>query len=256
MALRRTVTYFLSIFIVGSISAQVVNGKYDKLEKLYHKGRFESCLFKADNYTFKEKTSDDAEPYLYMAMCFLELSQSEDELIREDYRNGMRQAIRFTAKFVRKDKEDELYTDNLAFINLMKEEQNKVIKAEFDKKDYRGAASAAKLYNQLNLKEDPLLLYFEGANEMLSNNVTQGRRDMEKAIILINEQLDNGSLKTDKLVNSVIVDAFLKYSELLVTENQLKQAEDCLLLGLKVYPNNGYLKVQKNLIVKKTQDSP
>ena len=74
--------YFLfsvvCIFSFSHLQSQVVGGSYEKLAKLYNLGKYETCLYKAEDLTFKEDSKKDPEPYLYMAMCFIELSNSTE----------------------------------------------------------------------------------------------------------------------------------------------------------------------------------
>jgi hypothetical protein len=169
-------------FSCSNIFAQVVGGTDEKLAKLYNSGKYESCLFKADGLTLKEGTSNDPEPYLYAAMCFFELSKSEDPIIREDYKDGVKQAIKYANKFAKKDKENELYSANIEFINTLKEVQYTEVKGFFDAEDYKKAATSAKFYDKLNKEEDFLILYFVGICEILSKNVTQGNRSIDEAL--------------------------------------------------------------------------
>jgi hypothetical protein len=239
------------VFFTDMLLGQVAGGTYEKLAKLYNQGKYESCLFKADKYTYDEESSIDAEPYLYVAMCFYQLSISEDPVLREDYKDGFKQAIKYATKFIKKDKEGELYEQNFDFINILKDELKKEIKAQFDKGDYRKVATTAKLFDKLNRKEDILLLYYIGMNEMMSNNVSQGSRDLDDAKSKLDEMLNAKTFQTDAASKSLAIDGFLKYSEFLINQNQLKEAADLLNYGLKLFPNDGYLKVQFNVVNQK-----
>ena len=90
-------------------------------------------------------------------------------------------------------------------------EVTKLIKAELNDNDYRKAAVAAKLYNKLNSSEDFTLNYFIGMCEILSNNLSQGLKNMEEASDLLDELLKNGQFKVDKKIKSIVIDGFLKY---------------------------------------------
>lgn len=248
--MRISIISFFIILLVTKGFSQVIGGTNEKLAKLYNQGKYESCLFKADNLTYKEGSSRDPEPYLYMALCFYELSQSEDEFIREDYKDGLKQAIKYAAKFTKKDKDKELYNSNLDFIEKLRGEQKKKIKQELNNNKYRKAASSAKLYNQLNIENDFAIIYLIGMCEMLSNNYSQGPRNMEKGKEKLDEMLENGTFKPDPKIKPLLIDVFLKYSEFLVNDNKAVEAEKILAFALKLFPNDGYIKVQYNLIKK------
>lgn len=245
---------FISVFSISStLLAQVKGGYNDKLEKLYTSGKYESCLFKADNMTYKESTSRDPEPYLYIAMCFYQLSKSGDPIIAEDYADGERQAIKYTAKFIRKDKDGEMYDDNLEFIDLLKEIQFKKVRKYFDEENYRKAASEAKQYNSLNREVDLTVTYFIGACQLMSNNYSQGQKNIEESSEQLKTLAKSGSIKIDKIFKPLISSVFLKYSEFLVSENNIEGAAKELKLGLKIIPNDGFLKIQSNMISKKLE---
>jgi len=239
---------FLFICIYQNANTQVVGGTYEKLAKLYNQGKYENCLFKADNLTYKPESTNDAEPYLYIAMCFYQLSLSEDPIIQEDYSDGVKQAIKYAARFIKKDKEGVMYTENIEFINLLKEIQKNEIKTLFDKGEYRKAATSAKLFDKLNKDEDLVLLYFIGINGVMSNNLTQGTRDIEEATTKLNEVFSKGTYKTDPFINTFAISGFLKYSEYMVNQGNVADALKQLEMALKIYPNDGYLKLQYNVI--------
>ena len=238
-------------FSLTNLHSQVVGGRDDKLAKLYNSGKYESCLIKAEGITLKEGTLNDPEPYLYVAMCFFELSKSEDPIIREDYKDGFKQAIKYANKFAKKDKENEFYSANIEFINTLKEVQYNEVKGFFDAEDYKKAATSAKFYDKLNKDEDLLILYFVGICETLSKNVTQGTRSIDEAKTSLQTQLKSGTVKVDSKFKPLISSGFMKYSEYLVDQNQLKEASACLEFALKILPNDGFLKIQSNMINKK-----
>ncbi len=231
-----------------SVNAQVIGGEYDKLAKLYEEGKFESCLLKADNYTYKEENARDAEPYLYMAMCFLELSKSGDPDIQADYANGVKEAVKNAQKFVKKDKEDLLYTKNLDFIKQLKQIVYDDTKKLFDSKNYSKAAVSAKSYNGLNRTEDPFVLHFIGTCYFLSNNLSGGLKANEDAKIAFKAQQKSKSIKYDKIFNPLAVDSFLKLSEYYIGQDNIKSAQAELQLGKELFPDNGYITMQLKMV--------
>jgi len=245
---------FLSLLgfaITTNIIAQVVESEYKKLAQLYNQGKYESCLIKADNYTYKEENSMDAEPYLYVAMCYYQLSISEDPIIKEDYKDGFKQALKYTAKFVKKDKEGKLYDENIEFVNLLKAELNKEINTQFEKGDYRKVSVTARQLEKLNRETDFGLLYFIGMNEIMSNNQSQGVKSMEQAKLELMQKFKNQSLNIEANTKSLLISGFLKYSEFLAAKGNLKEASDNLSYGLKLFPEDGYLKMQYNAVNQK-----
>lgn len=239
----------LSLYLfASSLSAQVNGGEYVKLAELYNTGKYERCFFKADDYTYKEDYSKDAEPYLYISMCLLELSKSEDPDIQEDYKGAVKQSIKYAAKFVSKDKKDELYSINIDYIISLKKIQKDVIKKDFYEGSYRKAGSGAKMYNKLNKEKDVLIQYFVGVNEVLSKNLSQGERNMDAAEKLIKEKMLAGELKVDKNMKSLFIDAFMKYTETMINDENKEKAGHVISFAKDIFPNDGYIKVQHNVI--------
>ena len=74
---------------------------------------------------------------------------------------------------------------------------------------------------------------------------------MAEARTQLAEQVINNTVKVDPIVKSLIIDGFLKYSMQLVNEKRKKDAEAVITLGKKVFPNDGYISVQYNMIVGK-----
>ncbi|MFA6402403.1 MAG: hypothetical protein WCX31_12395 [Salinivirgaceae bacterium] len=250
--MRKLICLCLLGFTISSSSiAQEVKSEYKKLAQLYSQGKYESCLLKADNYTYKEDNAIDAEPYLYVAMCYYQLSISEDPIIKEDYKDGYKQALKYAAKFVKKDKEGKLYEENIEFINLLKVELNKEITTQFEKADYRKVIVAAKQLDKLNREPDYGLLYFTGINEIMSNNQSQGAKSMEQAKNKLQEMIKNQSITFNSDTKSWLISGFLKYSEFLINKGTLKEASDVLLFGFKLFPDDGYLKLQSNAVNQK-----
>jgi len=167
--MKNAVKYSAFIFITFlyyQLSGQVIDGKFEKLAKLYISSKFEGCFDKAESYTLSDKTKKDAEPYLYISMCMVEFSESDDEFIQEEFRNAKKQAVKYAWKFVKKDKNDELYVQNIEFINRLKKIQKSEIKANINDANYRKAASAMKAYGQLNKEKDILVQLFTGICEV------------------------------------------------------------------------------------------
>jgi len=248
MRFQKIIVLFPFLFASIVANSQVTGGSNTKLESLYNEGKYENCLLKADGLSYKEDYSKDPEPYLYISMCFYQLSMSEDPDIKEDYKDAFKDAVKNAAKFVKKDKKDELYSQNIEFINLLKEGQVKRIKNDFDKKIYSKAAVSSKMYDRLNRNEDATVLYLAGVNEVLSNNLSQGTNDIETAKDKLNQLIKDGTFKVDAKIKSLVIDAFLAYSQFLISEEKMADAKECINLAMKLFPNDGYIKVQHNLI--------
>lgn len=251
LILRLSIIVTTIVFFVNtSISQQVIGGTYTKLQEVYNKGKYEQCLLKADNYTYKEDYSRDAEPYLYLSMCFYKLYTSDDPDIQYDYQNGLKEAVRYAIKFNQKDKKDELYSKNIEYIKLIKTELYKDAKGFFESGSYSKAATSGKNYNRLNRETDPCIDFFVGITTVLAKNQSAGEQLINDAKEAFKAKQKAGNVVVDAIFKSLIVDSVLKYSEILVQENKLAEAKDCLETGKLLFPENGYINVQLNMVNK------
>ncbi len=242
----------LCIMLCAGTFAQVKGGHNTKLSKLYTSGKYEICLFKAEDMCADQAAGREAEPHLYAAMCYVKLYESSDPEVAADYKDGMRQAVKYTQKFIRKDIEGELVAQNTDFIDLIKKHVKAEIKTNFDKGNYSKAAAAAKNYEKLYHKTDYLFMYYSGILKCMSNNETQGVHEMSDARAKLSEKIvNNEPIKADPIVKSLIVDGIMKYTQDLLNEKRKKDAEAVITLANKIFPNDGYITVQYNMIVGK-----
>jgi len=239
------------VFFCTNLLAQVKGGHNLKLAKLYTSGKYEICLFKAEDLCNDPAAGRESEPYLYAAMCYIKLYESSDPEVAADYKDGMRQAVKYTTKFVRKDTDGEIYNQNTDFIDIIKKHLQKEIKEFLSSENYLKASNSARNYEKLGHTTDYLFLYYSGMLKCMANNSVQGEHDMAEARTQLADQIINGTVKVDPIVKNLIVDGFLKYSQQLIAEKRKSDAEAVITLGNKLFPGNGYITVQYNMIVGK-----
>lgn len=111
--------------------------EYEDLFVLFLDEDFDKCLDKAEKYTLSDKTKKDPLPYLYMTMCFYEMSL--DQEYAEDYPKAFQDAVKYAYKYRIKDKPgdyfhefDDFWTD-FKYV-LIEEAEN-----YFEAADYRKA---------------------------------------------------------------------------------------------------------------------
>lgn len=242
-------SFLTSIMLIAglSASAQVKGGHNTKLAKMYNSGKYELCLFKADDLCNDPAAGRESEPYLYAAMCMVKLYESDDPDVRADYKDGMRQAVKYAQKFVRKD-DGEIYAQNQEFLDMLRKSKRDEIKKFFDNKQYSKAAAEAKNYAKLSRNTDYSFLYFTGICHNLSNNSVQGEHDMDEARENLKEQIVNNTVKFDPIVKGLISNGIFTYSQSLNSEGKKKEAIDVITLGKKLFPNDGYITVQYNML--------
>lgn len=80
---------------------------YEDLLVLYVDEKFEKCIDKAEGYTTNDNTKKDPLPFLYISMCYHEMSKQEKFLA--DYPKASREAMKWAEKYRRKDKDLEFF---------------------------------------------------------------------------------------------------------------------------------------------------
>lgn len=239
----------LSFFIFNFSFSQVVGSKFEKLKKLYNQQRYEDCLYKADNYTYKDKTRRDPEPYLYMAMCYYQISLMDDPDIQEDYPKPLHNAIKNLIKFKRKDKKDEYYTKNIDFINKIANIILDEAKKYYKDKNYRKASTSYKNYSKL-FPKDNNIKFMVGACYMMENNYSEGQMFISNAIDKIKENYNKEkSLKNSKTL-PILENAFILYTNYLVNDKRIDSAQATISIAKDYFPNSGNIKIQYNVINK------
>ena len=106
----------LSVFTVAvTIGAFAQKHVYEDLLKLYVDEKYEACLSKAEGYTMGEETKKDPLPYLYMSMCFYEMSKIEKYTAMEEFKKCDRDALKYAEKYRKKDKNREFFENYADF---------------------------------------------------------------------------------------------------------------------------------------------
>ncbi len=95
------------LLINGALRAQ--KHVYEDLLVLYVDEKYEKCIFKAEGYTLNDATKRDALPFLYVSMCYHEMSKLDQ--YTADYPKASRDAMKWAEKYRRKDKDLEFWSN-------------------------------------------------------------------------------------------------------------------------------------------------
>jgi hypothetical protein len=95
------------------LSAHAQKQPYEDLLVKYVDEKYEDCLAKALNYTEKDDTKKDPLPFLYVSMCYYEMSKIEKYRSMEEYKKCDKDAVKYAEKYRKKDKNKEFF-DNYA----------------------------------------------------------------------------------------------------------------------------------------------
>ena len=233
-----------TFFLAPSISeAQVQGGTHQKLFDLYVMGDYEKCVMKAEALTEKDNYKRESEPYLYMAMCLIEIADDPDLRDLEPFEKATKDALKSGAKFVKKDiklkekGEPYLYDDNYDFIQKLKFIGIQEAKAELAQNDYRKAVYYYKLALQLD-ENDPSVRMIKGTCDILSRNTKEGNLEVEKALEEYNALAKSSGFEPTQYNEMAFEDGFIYYTNYLIEKNQIGKAQEVMELARTLAPKN------------------
>ncbi len=191
-----------SAFYVAPSFAQTDN-EYDDLLELFVDEKYERLLYKAEDYTLKDKTKKDPLPYLYLSMAFYELSKLEEK--QEEFPKAFKNALKYAGKFVKKDKKMNYVTDSEDYFadlrkDAMEEAENQMINEKWTK-----AKGSYKYLVNLDPKDPGAKLYMAFATFKM-RSVREATTMMDEAIAILDERdlSTLGSEQKSLLKNAII----------------------------------------------------
>tara|TARA_B100000508_G_scaffold140088_1_gene140089 strand:- start:10727 stop:11473 length:747 start_codon:yes stop_codon:yes gene_type:complete len=134
IAMKKLLTLFFTVFIATTFYAQ---GDYQDLLIIKADGDWEQLIKKAERYTMKGSTEDDAVPYYYLAYGLYKISFIGDR--DEEYDNAFKDALTAIGKMLKKDETGEVQEKYAEFINEIKMNLLELIQNEFGNDEYRRA---------------------------------------------------------------------------------------------------------------------
>lgn len=217
-------TFSLLVLATFSINAQVVGGELQKLFDLYAVEKYETCLEKAIQYTENDKTRRSPEAYLYAAMCFHHIHENINDFDELFYEKALYDAMKYAAKFRKKDKSGEMYANNLDFFeDLAKTCINEANSFYFDD-NFRKAAGVFRKIHKF-LPEDSGLLYMVAVCQIRSRNLGEGTRNMTMALDSLKVRYADPDYEPMELTEKILIRAFIDYSTYLSESGMKDSAE-------------------------------
>lgn len=225
-------------------NAQVKGGDpmFDKLFDLFVLEKYEDCAYKAENYTLKEKYRRAPEPYLYLSMCFFQISKTDYDV--EDYKDPLKDALKYAYKFRKKDKDTAVYNENKAYFNTLKAAGIVRVRSYYDDQKYRKSSYFCNSILKFD-KDNDHIRFPKGVYDLLSRN-SQGARDIGIAVKNLRKKYNDPEYKPDKVSESLLIEGFVVYSEYLYQLEQLDSAKATIIMAKELIPDNRDLKNQYN----------
>jgi hypothetical protein len=237
-SIKQLLTLFLFSIITSSLSAQVVGGMNFKLEKIYMAEKYEDVAYKGMNMIENDKYKKDPEIYLYISMAWYEISQMNDEKMQEEYPKALRDAFKYAAKFVKKDRDGVWYEDNADFFEDLKK-AGIADAAEYidNPKKLRVAVSNYK-YMTKAMPDDWNLLFFKGVLEQTNRNTGQAERDIQLAMTNLVQLYANPKYRPSKASKPILEDGFMRWTDIMLEQNYADSAKKTMNWAVQFFPDS------------------
>jgi|AntAceMinimDraft_17_1070374.scaffolds.fasta_scaffold00250_14 hypothetical protein len=227
--------------------------KFEKLENLYMDEKYEDCIYKAEKYTYNDKTKRYPEPYLYLSMSYYEISLMDEPSIKEDYPKAFKNALKYAAKFRKKDKKNESYNQEQSYFNKLKKAAVEQAQNYYKDKNYRKASYTFKQIMKFDF-DDYNVMFAKGVCDALSNNESQAEMSIDTSMTHLYKNYENPNYKSNKITEPVIIDAFILYSDYLNKKNKSDSAKATISIAKKFLASDSKIKKQYDkLFIPKTE---
>lgn len=230
--------------LAGKVQAQVKKGDFQKLFDWYAMERYEKCAYKAESYTRRKKYKREPEPYLYLALCLYQGHMNPDKYdFTEDFRDPIKDALKYAYKFRRYDKDGTLYEENREQLDKIRELGLERALYYFSDEDFYKAQSEFKRIMKV-IPDDPNIVMMTGVSMCLARNTTQGERLVEQALDSLELFREEDRFVKDDVTHEALIKAFVSYTNYLQENNRMEEALEVIAFGRKLVPDNITLKAQ------------
>jgi tetratricopeptide (TPR) repeat protein len=186
--------------------------EYNKLLMWIVDEKYENVLYKCIRYTEDDKTKKEPLPYIYMGQAYIGIHLTDDPDLREQYQSdknkALKNSLKYTSKFVKKDKEKEIYHEFTEFYDILWGETKNAAETEMDNEKYTKAKSYYKYLTDIDPEDPGAWLMFAASYKQL-NSKKEAKEAYEIARNLI---LDFGGrglreVQTELLHSAIIYNA-------------------------------------------------
>ncbi len=217
----------LALVALSQLTIQAQKHVYDDLLVLYVDENYDKCLQKAENYTLNDATKKDPLPWLYMSMCFYEMSKLEK--YQADYPKASRDALKFAEKYRKKDKENEFfanYEDYWANLNTLGMESG-----ENQMEDPKGMSRAKQIWDSMTgyYPENPGPWLMLAITQYKQNQTKEGDLSVQEFDKRLEAAGDVSTLPADQ--QKLLKNALIRYADYLNEKGLRDQARKYLAKG-------------------------
>ncbi|NQY67077.1 MAG: hypothetical protein HRT72_05055 [Flavobacteriales bacterium] len=236
------VALVLILSMASASFGQLIGGEFEKLGSLYLEGKYEDCNAKALKYTESDKTKRHPEPYLYLAMSNYQIADSDDKKLTETYPNALKDAMKWAAKFKKKDKEDDYYTKSSKFLNKLKTKALKIADEFYAAKNYKKAAFYFK--SIYNFSADPNVKFIWGMCDLNLRSTGQATLSISSAAKELNRMFAKGEYNSENSTAYELSLSLIEYSDHLMTTNKKDSAQKTIVMARKLLPGDEDVQAQ------------
>lgn len=244
--MNRLILLLIVIFLLplASLKAQVKSAEFQKLFDWYAMEKYDKCAYKAESYTRKDKYKRSPEPYLYLALCIYQGQQDPEtwEFV-QDFRDPVKDALKYAYKFRKYDKEGTLYAQNRDALDKIREVALERALFYYNDDDYYKAASEFKRIMKV-VPDDANIIFISGVASIMSKNVTEGQRYVSQAMDSLRLYKEENRFEEDEVTHDVLIKAFVSYTDYLSENGKLDESLEIISLGRKLVPEDIKLKAQ------------
>jgi hypothetical protein len=217
----------LALAVAAQVSLYAQKHVYEDLLVLYVDEKYDKCVWKADQYTLKDDTKKDALPFLYMSMCYYEMSKVEK--YQEEFPKAGKEALKYAEKFRKKDKEKEFfanYEDYWANLNTTAMQEGEALMD-----DPKGLSKAKQVWSSMTVyyPENPGPWLMLAITQYKANAAKEGDLSVKEFDKRIAEAGDISRLPEDQ--RKLLKNALIRYSDYLTSKGNRDQGRKYLALG-------------------------
>ncbi len=221
--MKNTILLLILLFSFNKLHAQPP--LYTDLFTLYVGSEYKKLVDKAQKYTLKPETKNDAIPYVYVSKALFKISQQKNR--ESKYKDAYEQSISYLVKCIEKDITHEVHEKEGEFYLEIKETLIDHIVEEFKDKNYKDAFEFNTKLKSL-YPEDIAVILMDGA-------LKKNTKDLPGAMIVWNENQNSLERLTQIDQYTEKEREFLKLSVIQTIEGLkfIKQSERARNIGLK-----------------------
>lgn len=228
--------FIVLLLLCLQAQAQVVDASLTKLEPKYEAGDYEWVLKKAEALMEDDKAKKNPEVYIWAAMCNLALYRSEDAKLKEAYRGGLRDALKYAAKAASKDKGERAFMlAQKDFITDLKKEGIALALSYVQENDMRKANHVYKQMMTFDPTDDNIQ-FAKAITDLKMNNTAEAEKLISEAFPRLETSYRNLSFTPDPISSPLLRDAVVYYIDHLAMRQQTDSARHAAFVGRIIFP--------------------